>query len=275
MKSKKENSFFSQFREYLNYGKGPLIGSAVTLAVSPGLNWTNHVLNDKKMVWKNCMKGAFTNASSAFPSYAVVFTTKHFLKENFKSDSLTAELFSSFGPGALAGFIQTPFDVVAQNKQLSKQSTESIPKLIVKTNGYKSLFQGAGITMLREGCWSALYLSVLSMASKQFQTRGMNKNQADFWALLLTAGSYGVFSTPLYQFRYKKQLGLTEPNKPKSYLEHAKDIYNQKPNVKWIEKLGFFFKGAIPRTLTVTLAAGALYKAGELYEEVVNGKSKR
>lgn len=44
--------------------------------------------------------------------------------------------------------------------------------------------------------------------------------------MLMVAGAYDLFSSPLNQLRYRKQAGLTATTTNKSYLEHAKDIFN-------------------------------------------------
>lgn len=278
MKETQETKLLPNWSALANYPliKGPLLGSIITYIISPGLNWTNQVLNDTKMIWTpaNAMKGSFTYACSALPTYGVVFGTKNFLNWKFESNSSTSDLLKSFIAGGISGFIQTPFDAIAQNKQLAKDPKEPTVKLMLKNNGYSSFFQGALVTMLREGVWSTVYLSAAPIVSKYLQSKGIEKNQSDALALIFIAAPYGFFSTPCTKFRYQKQVNLTQPNEPKSYLEHTKNIWNQNPHATTAERFKFFYKGCLPRTLTVTLAAGLIIKGNELYDEVVKKFNK-
>jgi hypothetical protein len=290
MKETQETKLFPNWSAFANYPliKGPLLGSIITYIISPGLNWTNQVLNNTKMIWtpSNAMKGSFTYACSALPTYGVVFGTKNFLNWKFESKSSTSDLLKSFIAGGISGFIQTPFDAIAQNKQLAKDDAisqnkqlakdakESTVKLMLKNNGYRSFFQGALVTMLREGVWSMVYLSATPIVSEYLQSQGIEKNKADALTLIFIAAPYGFFSTPCTKLRYEKQVNLTQPNEPKSYLEHTKNIWNKNPQATTFDRFKLFYKGCLPRTLTVTLAAGLIIKGNELYDEVVKKLNK-
>ena len=272
MKNKTDKSEFHFWQQIaqLPFVQGPFLGAGVMTMVTPLLNWTNHVMNDKPMVWRNAMSGSVEYASSAIPSYARVFAIKKVLQPTSGQPSPFYDFFSSFAAGSFSGLASTPFDAVAQNKQLAKiPSSKQTRQQMITLNGYSSLFQGGAATMVREGIWSTVYLTAVPVLTQYFCTKEMKKEQAEGLALILTAGSYGLFSTPLNQLRSRKQIGLTEPLERKSYWQHAQDIWNQKPTANTLQRSAFFFKGAIPRTITTTVAGGLLVKGQELYNEIV------
>lgn len=272
MESKNDRSQLPFWKSFLQlpFIQGPLLGAGVMTVVTPGLNWTNHVLNGKKMQWRFAMSGSFEYASSAIPSYAVVFMLKKLLQPEHKQVSPLYEFATSFTAGALSGLASTPFEGIAQNKQLSELPTSrETRQRMISYNGYSSLFRGGVSIMLREGLWSTVYLTAIPTLARYFQSSGIKKEQAEGLALILTAGSYGFFSTPLYQLRFRKQQGLTEPSSDKSYLHHTKEIWGQNITGTTVQRLGFFFKGALPRTVTTTVAGALLYKGHELFQELV------
>lgn len=124
--------------------------------------------------------------------------------------------------------------------------------------------------MMREGLWSTVYMTAIPMMSASLQKQGVEKQYAEPLAMLTVAGAYGLFSSPLNQLRYRKQEGLTGPTINKSYLEHAKDIFNQGPKASNLARVGFFFKAGFPRAVTTTVAAGLMVKGTECYNQAVD-----
>ena len=109
---------------------------------------------------------------------------------------------------------------------------------------------------------------------QSLQEQGVSNERAKLYSVVVVAGTYGFFSAPLNQLRFKKQQGLTESIQMKSYSEHAKDIFNQDPKASTLHRVRFFFKASVPRALTTTVAGGLLVEGKRLYEEVVNTYSK-
>lgn len=264
---KAEQPFWKRYIQF-PFVQGPLLGAGVMTMVTPGLNWTNHVLHGKKMELRFVMSGSFEYASSAIPTYAVVFMLKKLLQPDTAQASPLYEFATSFAAGAFSGLASTPFEGIAQNKQISKLPTsKETRQRMIAQNGYSSLFQGGLSIMMREGLWSTVYLTATPTLTRYFISQRMKKEQAEGAALILTAGSYGFFTTPIYQLRFRKQQGLTEQSTPKSYLQHTKDILNQQSRASIVQRAGFFFKGAVPRTVTTTIAGALLYKGQELLNE--------
>jgi len=256
--------------------QGPFLGSSVMAAATPFLNWTNHTLNKpqsgSKMLFRSSMSGASAYAASAVPGYATAFAFKALLKKSPEEKaSQSDELFSSFTAGGLSGLVCTPFESLAQNKFITKSPSYKDTALkMIKHHGYQSFFRGGANITLREGSWLTVYMTAIPMMSKSLQEQGVRKQPADFLAVLAVAGAYGLLSSPLNQLRFKKQQGLTESTPNKSYLEHAKDIFNQDPKASNTMRMRFFFKAGFPRSVTTTVAAGLMVKGTELYNEAVD-----
>ena len=123
MKEKNEKTSVNSWQTIAQkpYVQGPVLGAGVMVAVTPLLNWTNHVMNDKPMVLRNAMSGAVSYASSSAPAYAMVFVVKQMLQPDSKNVTPMHDLLTSFVAGSFSGFVTTPFDAVAQNKQLAKK----------------------------------------------------------------------------------------------------------------------------------------------------------
>lgn len=251
--------------------QGPVLGAGVMALATPSLKWTNHAYEGKKMPRGNYFSGAGAYALSAVPGYAVTFAFKALLNKKPEETSKGYELFSSFAAGSFSGFVCTPFEALAQNKQLTHStSSKKTAQQMLAHHGYRSAFRGAASVAMREGIWADVYMTAIPMMSASLQNQGVEKQYAQPLAMLTVAGAYGVFSSPLSQLRYRKQAGLTTPTTNKSYLEHAKDIFNQAPKATNMARVGFFFKAAIPRAVTTTLAAGLMVKGTEGYNLAVD-----
>ncbi|USQ13642.1 hypothetical protein J2N86_13330 [Legionella lytica] len=251
--------------------KGPVLGAGVMALVTPFLKWTNHVYKSEKMPRGNYFSGAGTYALSAVPGYATTFAFKALLNQKPGETSQWYELFSSFAAGSLSGFVCTPFEALAQNKQLTHSaSTKETIQQMRTHHGYSSFFRGAMSVMMREGLWSTVYMTAIPMLSLSLQKQDVDKQYAQPLAMLIIAGAYGLFSSPLNQLRYRKQEGLTNPGINKSYLEHAKDIFNQDLKASNLTRMGFFFRAAVPRAITTTVAAGLMVKGTEFYNQAVD-----
>ncbi len=119
----------------------------------------------------------------------------------------------------------------------------------------------------RETPWATIHLAGLPIASFFIQQNyRINKNYADIISAVMTAGTFGVLSSPLAQLRFQKQLHLTKKAPPKSYSSIIKNIWNQEPNASPLRRLGFFFKGAKPRSITAMTSAFLINKGREYLE---------
>ena len=259
--------------------QGPFLGASVMAMVTPLLNWTNYSLtksaNGSKASFKTPMLGVTAYAASAVPGYATTFVLKELLKKPSDKTSKSYDLFSSFSAGGISGLICTPFESVAQNKYTTESSSYKHTAMkMIEHHGALSLFRGGSSIMAREGLWSTVYMTAIPMMSKILQEKGVQKSKADFLSVLMVAGAYGLISSPLNQMRFKKLHGLTEASINKSYLEHAKDIFNQDPKASTTMRIGGFFKGCFPRTVTTMVASGLLFKGTEFYDQAVNKFSK-
>jgi hypothetical protein len=250
--------------------QGPFLGAGVMALVTPFLKWTNHRYKGEKMPRGNYFSGAGAYALSAVPGYATTFVFKALLNKKPEETSQGYELFSSFAAGSLSGLVCTPFESLAQNKQLTHSlSFKETAKQMRTYHGYSAFFRGAYSVMMREGFWSTVYMTAIPIITTSLERQGVKKQYAQPIAMVTVAGAYGLFSSPLNQLRYRKQVGLTTATTNKSYLEHARDIFNQDPRANKIERMGFFFRAGLPRAVTTTVAAGLMVKGTECYNQAV------
>ena len=248
--------------------QGPVLGAGVSALVTPFLKWTNHAYKGEKMPRGNYFSGAGAYALSAVPGYATTFAFKALLNKKSEETSNGYELFSSFSAGSLSGLVCTPFEALAQNKQLTHSvSSKETAQQMLAHHGYSSFFRGAATVMMREGLWSTVYMTAVPMMSTWLQQQGVERQYTQPLAMLTVAGAYGLFSSPLNQLRFRKQAGLTVTTLNKTYLEHAKDICNQDPKASYTARVGFFFKAGLPRAVTTTFAAGLMVKGTECYNQ--------
>lgn len=269
-KTEKTTPLWLQIAEF-PWIQGPVLGAAVSTIVTPLLKWTNHTYHREKIPRGNYFSGASVYASSAVPGYATAFAFKALLNQKSENTSQSYELFSSFVAGGLSGFVCTPFEALAQNKQLTHStSSKETARQMRKYHGYGSFFRGAASITLREGVWSMIYMTAIPMVSKSIEKQSIDKKYAQPLAMLTVAGTYGVLSSPLNQLRYRKQAGLAIPSTNKSYLAHAKDIFNQDLKASAMTRAGFFFRAGFPRAVTTTAAAGLMVKGTEYYHQAVN-----
>lgn len=269
-KTEQKTPFWAKIAES-PWVQGPVLGAGVMALVTPFLKWTNHVYKGEKMPRGNYFSGSGAYALSAVPGYATTFAFKALLNKNPGETSQGYELFSSFAAGSLSGLVCTPFEALAQNKQLTHSSSlKETAQQMHAHHGSSAFFRGAMSVMLREGLWSTVYMTAIPMLSSSLQKQGVEEQYAQPLAMLIIAGAYGLFSSPLNQLRYRKQEGLTTPKANQSYLEHAKDIFNQDLKASNMTRMGFFFKAAVPRAITTTVAAGLMVKGTEYYNHVVD-----
>jgi len=106
------------------------------------------------------------------------------------------------------------------------------------------------------------------MVSKSLQKQGLNKQTSEFIAVVFVAGTYGFFSAPLNQLRFKKQLDLTKATQNKSYYAHSLAVWNQEANASQLKRIAGFFKAAPQRAITTTIGGAFLVKGAELYDKL-------
>lgn len=254
--------------------RGSILGGVVLTAVTPGLNWTNQVIANNPFGWKNlfhlkAFSGAKAYASSAAPSYAFAFAVKKMLSDQVAPTTFN-HLCCAFGAGAAAGFVLTPFEALAQSKQLDKSNSKNLLHTVIKQNGVSALLRGATISMFREGVWTASYMFAPSFFATYFQRLGLPEQHASTASALSFGALFGIFSAPLNVLRFHKQSGLTQPKENHSYLQLAKQVGQELPTSNLTARVCLFFKGAKPRAITAGTAAVLLHEGSKVYDKLTS-----
>ncbi len=130
------------------------VGSVVMGALTPFYYWSNCVFNNQQFGWqdlfsKRALTGATQYALSAGPIYTTSFGSNTLLNYYFNDspyyNNLT-KLAIAATSGMLAGIVSTPFEAIAQNKQLAKlsENQQNIAKTMRLSNGPLVYFRGGG-----------------------------------------------------------------------------------------------------------------------------------
>ncbi len=252
--------------------EGAGLGVFVVTGLTPMFNWSNHKIAADPLNpfrFRTSMTG-WTAYSSAVGqetavSYASYNVFVNAMQEGETPLSHAQKISASSCAGAIAGILDTPAELIAQNKQFYGKaiSTSEIVKLICAQNGARSLWRGNCMVMLRESAWASVYLSVAPMISQSCQNIGSTKPLADFVAAIATGCVFGMISTPINVLRFEQQKGLTQQKPKESYVSIA--IRNGRHGL---------FRGLLPRTLTTVIAAGAFTKGREKLEEFKKSLNK-
>jgi Mitochondrial carrier protein len=270
----KNNTIWSNF--FSRIGVSTAIGSCVMTALTPIYYWSNLAFKNQQFGWRDiisrkAMTGAPQYALSAMPVYTAAFGTHTLLTNYFKEKNRLTDgnkMIIAAVAGAFAGFASTPFESIAQNKQLTRiKYPRSTFNQMRHANGISVYLRGALSVILRESAWATTYMAVLPIFSSTLQqTYRIKKNRADIFSSIVTAGTFGILSSPLAQLRFNKQLYLTEKAASKSYLSIINKIYFQQPSASITQRIGFFFKGAKPRGIAATTSAFLIHKGRETFD---------
>lgn len=247
---KKPKSPYQELFEKI--AEGSALGSAGITVLTPFMYWTSRVADKQKFEWRLSMKSAPTLISSVAPVTAVAYAINQLATEFFPFDNANQKIAASVFAGSIAGIVNTPFEVIAQDKQLRSQGSGIIDtaKQIVKANGSLALMRGTAMVMTRESSWAATYMSLTPTLSLFIQLSGHNKSLSDVIAAIIVGGAFGVASTPLHMLRYEKQKGLMALKPNESYWSIA-----LRNGIKGL------FAPVLPRTVT-TIAAAAIFTKG-------------
>ena len=163
------------------------------------------------------------------------------------------------------------------------QSSFSVLRLVLRTQGWRGLYQGFGITTMREIPFTSLQFPLYEFLKRQLSIRVARKPLYAHEAALcgcIAGGVAAALTTPLDVLKTRVMLDLrvrytfyvrcpepdfilqnTSQNAMPALLERARTIYAE-------EGLKTLFAGVVPRTLWIS-AGGAVFLG--VYEWAVHG----
>lgn len=248
--------------------EGTALGSGAVTVLTPFLYVTARVADKQKVVWRQAMSSAPQLVAAVAPVTAVAYTmnavlTRAIAGEEKVSDS--QKVMISTVAGGIAGVVNTPFDLFAQDKQLRKEAVgmKDTYQRVVQANGRMAMMSGCAAVVAREATWAASYMTMVKLVSQELQSRAYSSSQSEFMAAVTVGGALGIVSTPLYTLRYEKQKGLTEKKPKESYVSIAK-----RQGIKGL------FSPVVPRTVTM-VAASAIFSKGAEWMETYSPFSRK
>lgn len=279
-KNKEQKSFLSSAIQ------GSVVGGGVTAVVSPLLGWTNLVIQAKKnqasqsthyaklpkinimrlLFNKQVFSGTSTYVTSVAPVTALALASNNAMANSLPKTK-TNTLISAFAGGFIAGVISTPFEAIAQSATLTQNmSKKNIVNNIRQHNSTLALMRGASMLGLREGLWFPAYTAASTMLGPFFESQGLSKDNSETFATFVAGAAFGLISCPINLFRFAKQSDLTKPCENKSYPQHFNILWQRAPKASTSQRIGFFFTGGLPRTLTAASAATLMHLGTKAYK---------
>jgi len=250
--------------------KGSILGGAVMATVTPGLNFVASQTTGTAMPWSKPFTGSASLASAGMIACATGFTVKHMLGGDTKDASEWKRLWTASVGGMISGLTTCPFEGIAQTQLSTKTSMIQTARTIHQHYGIPGFFRGAASMAVREGAWVPMYLESIPILSKRFKEAGCHRFIADAAALIVSAGLFGVMSTPVNRLRIMKQDKLAETNTPStSYSSLLRTMIQECPDLKPAERTVRFFKGAGARSVTSALAGGLFFAGNQAYAKAL------
>ena len=242
--------------------EGTVLGAGAMPVLTPLFYWTARGVAQMPFVWKESMGSVRAYVSAVAPITAVSYTCNQVMTDMVKrwQGSVTdaQSVMIAGAAGAVAGVANTPFDVVAQAKQVGEQKVPMVEtaRQVVRSNGVLAMMRGAGMGVPREALWAGAWMKGVPMVTQKLQAVGCEENIAKLAAPMFVGSAFGLVSTPMNVLRYAKQEALTQPKMNESYVSIMKR-YGMKG----------LFASVLPRTATMVVGAGIFAKGAELMQE--------
>ncbi|KAM6494503.1 Mitochondrial carrier domain containing protein [Amanita muscaria] len=259
---------------------GGTAGTAVDLLFYPIDTFKTRLQSAQGFVKAGGFKGIYKGVGSVLvgsaPGAAAFFATYDTLKKHSPLPPhyapITHMISASIGEVA-ACLIRVPTEIVKTRMQTSTygsaaNSSFSAFQIVLRTQGVRGLYQGFGITVMREIPFTSLQFPLYEFLKHQLSIRNGRKPLYAHEAAVcgsIAGGVAATITTPLDVLKTRVMLDL-RTNSAKSnasLLERARSIYVR-------EGLKALFAGVVPRTLWIS-AGGAVFLG--VYEWAVDGLS--
>ncbi|ESK86215.1 s-adenosylmethionine transporter [Moniliophthora roreri MCA 2997] len=220
-------------------------------------------------------KGIGSVVVGSAPGAAAFFSTYNFFKQNLpiETSSPFNHMVSATAGEVAACLIRVPTEVVKTRTQTASfgaqhQSSLSALKLTIAHGGFRGLYKGFGITVMREIPFTSLQFPLYEYLKRRLaDTLDRPTNQARLYAYeaavcgSIAGGFAAALTTPLDVLKTRVMLDLQSGGARISIYTRLKTIYRTEGGKA-------LFSGVVPRTMWIS-AGGAVFLG--VYEWVVGG----
>lgn len=257
---------------------GAVIGLANSTAVTPVVNYTNHVMNRCASTHKDAIKFTCARAFDGLAMYNVSFVLR--ISVALSLDSLFLNhinhqgeiekkhtLISSILSGGIAGSVATLPEAIAQTQQLCKQkpSARSIISNAYHSNGFFSLSRGMPEMVVRTAGLTVGYLALMPPLCQQMRHEMGDHWIADVFSAMVCGLLVGVITTPPNNVRFDRQQSFSEKGPAPTYSQIWKDKCATQDGT---QRLGVgvnrLFVGLKPQTLRCMLSMYIITEGNKL-----------
>ncbi|KAA1085269.1 S-adenosylmethionine transporter [Puccinia graminis f. sp. tritici] len=223
--------------------------------------------------FKGVYKGLGSVAVGSAPGAALFFTTYEYCKRSIipsllpsLSSPVVHMIAASLGEVA-ACLVRVPTEVVKQRQQTaaygSSTSSARALQLVIQQGGFKSLYQGFGITISREVPFSLLqfplYERLKSQAAERRSLPSSDQLPAHVSAICgsIAGATAAALTTPLDVIKTRIMLTKQRDGARIGIPESFARVYRE-------EGLSAFWKGVVPRTIWIGLGGAVFLGVYEL-----------
>lgn len=261
--------------------RGGCVGSVSVTAVTPIMNFTNHVLAMKRaqaltnnsasthMATRFTLRRAFDGVLSYNASVVPMIATSLYLNAFFMKQAVDrgyeadngAKIFSATSSGMIAGMLGALPEGVAQAQQLNtpKPGALSVVRNIVSHNGFFALGRGVMPTMVRQGIFTVGYMGLMPYLSASLHERIKSPFVADLFSASLSGLVIGPVTAPWNMLRFERQKNFEQPGSAQSYSSIIRKAFDPRSPLS-------LMTGWKPRTLMSACSMLILHKGKEVYD---------
>ena len=258
------NKFFNDFL------RGGLVGCVSITAVTPVMNYTNHVLNNKDFVFpvRRSFDGLVSYNASVVPMIGVslalntLFLNK--VSQNGASEpSAAVQLCAASLSGMIAGVVGALPEGIAQAQQLSepKPRASTVVRNIIRYNGFFALTRGVTPTMIRQGTFTLGYMGLMPLFSNKIREIIINPLLSDLFSAIVCGWIIGIATAPWNTLRFERQKNFAQQGAAQSYGQLMKRFFGPNADLN-------ILRGWKPRVIMSGCSMFLLYKGKALYDEV-------
>lgn len=239
---------------------GATIGLINATAVTPIINYNNHILAQKTHLDKKIPGFKYTNAFNGLSSYNMSYVLRisiamslnnlfmHKLEKLYGEVNDSSKLLSAIVAGGIAGSAASLSEAIAQTQlcQLSKNepklSSFAIIKEAYKCNGLFSLSRGMQAMMVRSAGVTTGALGLMPLCSQQIRQKMGDHPIAEVLSAIICGLIVGPMTTPPNELRFRMQENFIIKGSVPTYAQLIKNAYQSNMG------LSHLFLGVKPRT---------------------------